>query len=75
MLWKFKIKTFLKVRDLWSLIGGTKQKPIATNANVLAAYTKWENCALNIIIQILSNNQLMIVCVSRDYRERYMGGF
>jgi hypothetical protein len=43
MLWKFKIKTLLKVRELWSLIGGTKQKSATTNANALTAYTKREN--------------------------------
>ncbi len=51
MLWKFKIKTLLKVREMWNFIGGTKQKSFATNANAFVAYTKWENYTLNIIIQ------------------------
>jgi hypothetical protein len=59
MLWKFKIKTFLKVREFWSLVGGIKQNPVVTTANGFATYTKWENCILNIIIQNLSNSQLM----------------
>lgn len=59
MLWKFKIETFLKVREFWSLVGGTKQKPVITITNGFATYTKWENCILKIIIQNLSNSQLM----------------
>jgi hypothetical protein len=62
MLWKFKIETLLKARELWSLVGGTEQKLVATNVHALVAYTKWENRALNIICQSLSDNQLMIVC-------------
>jgi hypothetical protein len=45
MLWKYNIKTLLRVRDLWSLIGGAKQKSATTNANALVAYTKRENRA------------------------------
>jgi hypothetical protein len=53
------METLLKARELWSLVGGTNQKPIATTMNGLATYTKWENRVLNIIIQSLSNSQLM----------------
>jgi hypothetical protein len=61
-MWKFKIEILLKARELWSLVGGTEQKlATTTNAHALVAYTKWENHTLNIIIQSLSNNQLMIV--------------
>lgn len=60
MLWRFKIETLLKARDLWSLIDGNDQKPI--NTNVLSSYTKQENHTLNLIVQTLSNSQLMIVC-------------
>jgi len=51
MLWKFKMKFFLKVREMWNLICGTKQKSFATNTNVLVAYAKWENYTFSIIIQ------------------------
>jgi hypothetical protein len=61
MLWKFKIETFLKARELWNLVGGTNQNLVATTTNDLATYTKKENHVLNIIIQSLSNSQLMIM--------------
>ncbi len=35
---RFKNKTLLKEKDLWSLVGGNEQK--LTNMNVLASYTK-----------------------------------
>jgi hypothetical protein len=60
MLWRFEIETLLKARDLWSFVGGNDQKPI--NTNVLTSYTKQENHTLNLIMQSLSDNQLMIVC-------------
>jgi hypothetical protein len=60
MLWRFKTETLLKARDLWSLVSGNDQKPI--NTNVLTSYTKQENHTLNLIMQSLSNSQLMTVC-------------
>jgi hypothetical protein len=58
MQWKLKIETMLKIRELWNLVGGNKQKLVETHVNALVAYTKRENPTLNLIIQSLSNNQL-----------------
>jgi len=43
MLWKFKMETMLKARELWGLVDG---KDVAA----LSAYTKKENQALNLIM-------------------------
>lgn len=52
MLWKFKMETMLKARELWGLVDG---KDVAA----LSAYTKKENQALNLIMQSLFDNQLL----------------
>jgi hypothetical protein len=61
MQWKLKIETMLKVRELWSLVDGNKQKLVETHVNALVAYTKQENCALSPIIQSLLDSQLIVV--------------
>jgi hypothetical protein len=35
--WKLKIETMLKVRELWSLVDGNKQKLVETHVNALVA--------------------------------------
>ncbi len=61
MQWKLKIEIVLKIRELWNLVGGNKQKLVETHVNALVAYTKRKNRALSLIIQSLSNNQLIVV--------------
>jgi hypothetical protein len=51
-----------KVRKLWNLVGGKKEKLVETHVNALVAYTKQKNCALSLIIKSLLGNQLIIVC-------------
>jgi len=58
MLWKFKMETLLKARELWGPIDDTEVKPQG-DAIALLAYTKRQNKALNFLVQSLSNNQLM----------------
>jgi hypothetical protein len=43
MLWKFKMETMLKARELWGLVDGK-------DVVALSAYTKKENQALNLIM-------------------------
>jgi len=50
-----------KVRKLWSLVGGNKEKLVETHVNAFIAYTKRENCALSFIIQSLLGSQLTTV--------------
>jgi hypothetical protein len=58
MLWKFKMETSLKARELWWIIDSTEMKP-KRNMATLLAYTKKENRALNLFVQSMLNNQLM----------------
>jgi hypothetical protein len=55
ILWKFKMETLLKARDLWELIDNIEMKPHGDVATLLA-YTKKENRALNFLVQSLFNN-------------------
>jgi hypothetical protein len=50
-----------KLRKLWNLVGGNKEKLVETHVNALVAYIKRENCALSFIIQSLLSSQLIIV--------------
>jgi hypothetical protein len=55
ILWKFKMETLLKARELWGLIDDIEMKPHG-DAVALLAYTKKENKGLNFLVQSLSNN-------------------
>jgi hypothetical protein len=55
MFWKFKMEIVLKARNLWCFIDKKETKPKVTIIFVLVAYEKKENCALNLIVQSLSN--------------------
>jgi hypothetical protein len=54
MFWKFKMEIMLKARNLWGFIDEKETKPKVIIIVVLVAYKK-ENCALNLIVQSLSN--------------------
>jgi hypothetical protein len=49
ILWKFKMESMLKVRNLWGFVDGKETKPeeIITIV-VLVAYEKKERCTLNV---------------------------
>lgn len=54
MFWIFKMEITLKARDLWGIID-EETKPKVTIIVALVTYEKKENCALNLIVQSLSN--------------------
>ncbi len=71
MLWKFKMETMLKVKDLRSFIDKKETKPEAKTITTLAAYKKKESYTLNLIGQILSNGQLL-TC-KKVHCEKHLG--
>ncbi len=61
MLWKFKIESLFKARELWGLINGEEVKLDPSNALGLLVYERKGRWALNLLIQSLSNNQFMSI--------------
>jgi hypothetical protein len=59
MLWRFKMETLLKARELWGSIDGTKKKLYEKNEKNLLNYSRKDNRDLNLLVQSLSNNQFM----------------
>lgn len=51
MIWKFKMETMLKVRDLWGLVDQKDVKLTKGEVAAIAAYTKRESQTLNLIVQ------------------------
>jgi hypothetical protein len=43
MLWKFKMETMLKARELWRLVDGKDVKPSEGEVAALSTYTKRES--------------------------------
>jgi hypothetical protein len=49
-LWKFKIETKLKAKDLWGLVDGKDVKLAEGEVATIVAYTKRESQTFNFII-------------------------
>jgi hypothetical protein len=56
MLWKFKIKTLFKVKELWGLVTRKEVKPNSTNVARFHIYTRKERRAFNLLVKNLFNN-------------------
>ncbi len=61
ILWKFKIESLFKARELWGLINGEEVKLYPSNALGFLVYERKDRWALNLFIQSLSNNQFMYI--------------
>lgn len=59
MLSRFKMETLLKARELWGSTDGTKKKLYEKDEKTLLNYSRKENRNMNLLVQSLSNNQLM----------------
>jgi hypothetical protein len=50
-----------KAKKLWGLVGGEEVKPKVNHVAKLLTYERKERKALNLLVQVLSNNQFMNV--------------
>ncbi len=59
MLWKFKMKTLFKVKELWGLVTNKEVKPNSTNVVRLHIYTRKERITFNFFIKNLFDIEFM----------------
>ncbi len=61
MFWKFKRETMLKVREWWGLVDWKDVKSSEGEGSALFTYMKRQSRALNLIMQSMSDNQLLVI--------------